>query len=109
MELARRLASVHVAMADAGGAIWGSKYYYEMWRPITAIREADPGTGPTGVGDGNFLTIGDLTFSPLGAPASNLQGPNFPPLPHLPIWARRVRWSALPDVAQLISLSTSSE
>jgi len=57
-------------------------YYCQFWRPVTGIREADPGTGPTGRGDGNPLTIGDPTFSPLGAPASNLNGPNFtPPFP----------------------------
>jgi hypothetical protein len=85
VELARLLALVNVAMADAGIAIWESKYHYQLWRPITAIREADPGTGPTGAGDGNPDTLGDPTFSPLGAPASNLQGPNFtPPFPAYP-------------------------
>jgi hypothetical protein len=49
---------------------------------VTAIRESDPGTGPTGAGDGNPSTLGDPTFMPLGAPASNLMGPNFtPPFP----------------------------
>jgi len=43
------------------------------------------GTGPTGAGDGNPATVGDPTFSPLGAPASNLNGPNFtPPFPAYP-------------------------
>ncbi|MCI0748259.1 MAG: vanadium-dependent haloperoxidase [Verrucomicrobia subdivision 3 bacterium] len=85
LELARLLALINVAMADAGIAVWESKYYYDFWRPITAIREADPGTGPTGSGDGNDATIGDLSFSPLGAPASNLLGPNFtPPFPAYP-------------------------
>jgi len=83
--LARLLALVNVAMADAGIAIWESKYYYQFWRPVTAIREADPGTGPTGLGDGNPQTTGDPSFSPLGAPASNLNGPNFtPPFPAYP-------------------------
>ena len=72
-------------MADAGIAIWESKYHYQFWRPITGIREADEGTGPSGAGDGNPDTIGDPTFSPLGAPASNLTGPNFtPPFPAYP-------------------------
>jgi len=85
VELARLLALVNVAMADAGIAIWESKFYYDFWRPITGIRESDPGTGPTGAGDNNDLTIGDPTFSPLGAPASNLNGPNFtPPFPAYP-------------------------
>jgi hypothetical protein len=84
-ELARVLALVNVAMADAGVAIWEAKYHYGFWRPVTGIRESDPGTGPTGQGDGNPDTHGDPTFSPLGAPASNLQGPNFtPPFPAYP-------------------------
>ena len=85
MELARLLALVNVAMADAGVAIWESKYHYDLWRPITGIREADEGTGPTGLGDGNPDTVGDPDFLPLGAPASNLTGPNFtPPFPAYP-------------------------
>jgi len=85
VDMSRLLALVNVAMSDAGIASWESKYYYQFWRPVTGIREADPGTGPTGRGDGNPLTVGDPTFSPLGAPASNLQGPNFtPPFPAYP-------------------------
>lgn len=84
-QLARLLALVNVAMADEGMAAWESKYHWDFWRPITGIREADPGTGPTGRGDGNAATIGDRTFTPLGAPASNLTGPNFtPPFPAYP-------------------------
>ena len=85
VDLARLLALVNTSMADAGIAIWESKYYYDFWRPVTGIRESDPGTGPSGTGDGNASTIGDVTFSPLGAPASNLNGPNFtPPFPAYP-------------------------
>src|SRR5262245_59761439 len=85
VETARLLALVNVAMADAGIAIWESKYHYELWRPVTGIREADPGSGPTGAGDGNDATLGDPAFSPLGAPASNQSGPNFtPPFPAYP-------------------------
>jgi hypothetical protein len=85
VELARLLALVNVAMADAATAVWESKYHYEFWRPVTGIREASPGTGPTGAGDGNPATTSDPTFTPLGAPASNLNGPNFtPPFPSYP-------------------------
>lgn len=81
-ELALLLAKVNVALADAGVVAWDAKYKYAFWRPITGIREADPGTGPTGEGDGNPATTGDPTWTPLGAPASNLDGPNFtPPFP----------------------------
>ena len=83
--LARLLALVNTAMADAGIACWESKYFYQYWRPITGIRESDVGTGPTGLGDGNADTTGDINFTPLGAPASNLNGPNFtPPFPAYP-------------------------
>ena len=65
LELARLLALINVAMADAGLAAWKSKYDYEFCRPITAIREA-----------------GLTTWTPLGAPASNKIGPNLtPPFP----------------------------
>lgn len=83
--VARLLALLHVAMADAGLASWESKYHYQVWRPVTAIREADVGTGPSGLGDGNPDTVGDVNFHPLGAPASNISGPNFtPPFPAYP-------------------------
>jgi hypothetical protein len=85
IQLARLYALLNVAMADAGIAGWESKYFYDFWRPVTGIREADAGTGPSGAGDGNPATIGDSGFFPLGAPASNLTGPNFtPPFPAYP-------------------------
>ena len=85
LELARVLALVNVAMADAAIAAWESKYYYRLWRPVTGVREASPGNSPTGLGDGNRNTVGDPGWTPLGAPASNLTGPNFtPPFPSCP-------------------------
>jgi hypothetical protein len=39
---ARRLAQLDIAMADATIAIWNAKNHYDRWRPITAIRVADP-------------------------------------------------------------------
>ena len=77
IDLARLLALVNVAMADAGIAIWESKFHYDVWRPVTGIRAAE--------NDGNPDTTADPTFRPLGAPASNLSGPNFtPPFPAYP-------------------------
>jgi len=85
VELARLLALVNVAMADAGIEIWHSKYRYQYWRPVAGIREAEPGTGPTGLGDGNPATTGDETYTPLGAPASNSRRVDFtPPFPAYP-------------------------
>jgi hypothetical protein len=77
VQMARLLVLINVAMADAGIAIWESKYFHDVWRPVTGIREADT--------DGNPDTVADPTFSPLGAPASGLSGPNFtPPFPAYP-------------------------
>jgi len=85
VEFGRLLALVNVSMADAGIAIWESKFYWDYWRPITGVRESDPGTGPTGAGDGNAATVGDPTWIPLCAPASNLTALNFtPPFPAYP-------------------------
>jgi membrane-associated phospholipid phosphatase len=85
MELARALALVNVAIADATIAVWDAKYHYGFWRPVHGVREASPGSGPTGRGDGNPDTQGDPRWTPLGAPASNLIGPDFsPPFPAYP-------------------------
>jgi hypothetical protein len=85
IQLARLLALVNTAMADTAMSVWESKYFYDFWRPVTGIRESDPGTGPTMLGDGNPNTVGDTNFTPMGAPASNLTGPNFtPPFPSYP-------------------------
>lgn len=77
LQLARVLALVNVGMADAAIAVWDTKYDQDIWRPVTAIREADK--------DGNPATEADPRFTPLGAQASNLSGPNFtPPFPAYP-------------------------
>jgi hypothetical protein len=59
---ARLFAALNVAMAEGYIAGFESKYYFNFWRPITAIREADQ--------DGNIQTEGDATWnSYLVAPA----------------------------------------
>jgi hypothetical protein len=85
VELARLFALANVAMADAGIATWKDKYRWNFWRPVTSIREADPGTGPTGKGDGNPDTHADPHWTPLGAQASNTRYPDYtPPFPAYP-------------------------
>jgi hypothetical protein len=69
-ENARLFALVNMAMADAGIQCWESKYYYDLWRPVIGIREADPGWG-YGDGDGNPETEGNPYWLPLGAPKTN--------------------------------------
>lgn len=77
IELLRLFALINVAMADTAIAAWDSKYHYEVGRPVTVIREA--------ASDDNVDTIADAAYYPFGAPASNLNGPNFtPPFPAYP-------------------------
>ena len=76
-DAARFLALTNTAMADAALAAWDSKYFYQFWRPVTAIRNAASG--------GNPLTHQNPTWYPLGAQATNTHGPNFtPPFPAYP-------------------------
>jgi hypothetical protein len=85
VDLARLLALVNVAMSDAAIVTWESKFHWNFWRPVTGIREAERGIGWRTSGDGNPDTSGDATFTPLGAPATELQGPDFtPPFPSYP-------------------------
>jgi hypothetical protein len=51
---ARVLALMNMAMADAYIAGFKIRYVYDLWRPVTAIRDGDH--------DGNDATVGDLTW-----------------------------------------------
>jgi len=85
LRLARVLALVNAAIADAAIAGWDNKYRYDFWRPVIGIRETNPGSGMTGMDNGSSNTVGDPRWAPLGSPASNLIGPNFtPPFPAYP-------------------------
>lgn len=64
---ARMFALAETSMADAQIACWESKYFYNSWRPITAIRLADQ--------DGNPETAVDPNWQPL------INTPNFPEYP----------------------------
>jgi len=70
---ARLFALADVAMADAGIVTWDAKYKYDLWRPITAIRDASQ--------DGNKATVADPSWTPLGSPGDGVRAnftPNFP-------------------------------
>jgi hypothetical protein len=76
LEIARLLMIMNVALADACIAAWESKYLYQYWRPVVGLRSAP---------DGNPVGSKTPNFTPLGAPATNLTGPNFtPPFPAYP-------------------------
>lgn len=73
IELARYFALVHISMADAGIAVWDTKYYYNVGRPVTTIR----------VEDGDPLTQTVPGWKPFGISRINLgsyirQTPPFP-------------------------------
>lgn len=57
VDTARTFALLNIAMADAGIASWDAKYYYDLWRPIDAIRLAGQ--------DGNTATTSEATWIPL--------------------------------------------
>jgi ABC-type proline/glycine betaine transport system permease subunit len=67
---ARLFAMENLAAADAAIGCWNDKYYWQFWRPITAIREADT--------DGNPATEADPTWWPLFHPTTPVCTP--PPL-----------------------------
>jgi hypothetical protein len=66
-DAARMFALAEAALADAQIACWDSKYFYNYWRPITAIRLGDQ--------DGNPATVVDPDWQPL------INTPNFPEYP----------------------------
>ena len=65
---ARMLALVHLAIADAYIANFDSKYHWDFWRPVTAIR----------LGNMNPATPGDPTWS------VNVEAIATPPVPEWP-------------------------
>jgi membrane-associated phospholipid phosphatase len=64
---ARLFALLDLAEADLFIACWDSKYTYNFWRPVTAIRAADT--------DGNPDTVADPNWTPLMATPSH---PSYP-------------------------------
>jgi hypothetical protein len=79
-EHARLLALLHAAMADGFIAGWDTRYLYNLWRPVTAIRAADedghPATAPDPAWETylNTPAIPDYpsTHSVLGAAAASV-------------------------------------
>jgi hypothetical protein len=67
VDAARLFAMGELVSTDAGIACFDSKYFYQYWRPITAIRNADQ--------DGNDATTPDAAWAPL------LATPNHPEYP----------------------------
>jgi hypothetical protein len=68
VDAAHLLAMGMVVTADAGMACYDSKFFYQFWRPITAIRNADK--------DGNPSTTADPTWAPLLATPGHPEYPS---------------------------------
>ena len=65
---ARFFALTYTAIADATIGCWDSKYYFNFWRPVTAIQEADI--------DGNDQTVQDLDWLPFSITAGHPEYPS---------------------------------
>jgi hypothetical protein len=62
---ARLFALLNLSFADDVIAFYDAKYTYNFWRPVTAIRAADPGINPETVADPNWLPeVGKTTPDP---------------------------------------------
>jgi len=70
---ARLFALMDLSAADALITAWNDKYYWNFWRPITAIRHGDD--------DGNSNTDADAGWTPLFSSGF----PTSPPLPASPL------------------------
>ena len=68
---ARLFATFNLAAADGFIGCYNDKYYWQFWRPISAIRAGDS--------DGNPDTLGDPSWTPLFDPAT-VQQPGAAPL-----------------------------
>lgn len=66
-ENARTFAALNLTFADSVIAFYDAKYTYRVWRPVTAIQQADT--------DGNPDTVADPNWTPLSATAPD---PSYP-------------------------------
>ena len=58
---ARLFALVHLAVADGYISSFDSKYFYNFWRPLTAVRLADTDGNPDTAGDPSWQTFDPVT------------------------------------------------
>ncbi|MEZ2248098.1 chemotaxis protein CheB [Microcoleus sp.] len=81
-DTARLFALLNIAEADAAISSWDAKYQYNLWRPITAIRQADTDNNPNTTADPQWTpllvtppfpeyTSGHSTFSGAAEPVMN--------------------------------------
>jgi hypothetical protein len=67
LDSARLFALLNMAEADCGISCWEAKYFYNTWRPETALRELDTKINPDVVANPSFIP--------------NMASPSFPAYP----------------------------
>jgi PAP2 superfamily len=61
---ARLFAVLNLSFADSAIAFYDAKYHYQMWRPITAIRDASMGGNPAIAGDPSWTPLAVTALDP---------------------------------------------
>ena len=64
VDCARLFALVSMAGMDAYIAVFDAKYFYNFWRPVTAIRNADQTGNEATPRDASWLPLGDTPMHP---------------------------------------------
>src|SRR5262249_61516385 len=64
VDCARTMALGAMALTDAYMAVYDAKYRYELWRPITAIRNGDTIGSPNTPRDATWQPIADTPLHP---------------------------------------------
>ncbi|KQN77353.1 vanadium-dependent haloperoxidase [Sphingomonas sp. Leaf62] len=87
-EFVRIFALCNAAMADAGKFAWREKYKFQLWRPLSGIREHDMASGPAANvagGSNHIASNADPFWVAFGAPETNTNRITFkPPFPAYP-------------------------
>jgi len=64
LDCARVYALTSMAAADSFIAVFDAKYYYNFWRPVTAIRNADLSQNPATSRDASWTPLGETPMHP---------------------------------------------
>jgi hypothetical protein len=75
---ARLFAMEDLAAADGFIGCYKDKYYWNFWRPVTAIREAGTDDNPATVADANWTPLFDPATPQFGPPLSTPPFPDHP-------------------------------
>jgi hypothetical protein len=89
VDCARLFALTSIAGHDAYVAVFDAKFHYNLWRPITAIRNADTTSNPATPREASWLPLGEtpvhpeypcahcITSAAVGAVLQNIVGDDF--------------------------------